>query len=116
RVLAQLRDLATLKSMGFTRGQLALLLLVEHGALGLLGVAIGAVAGWAATVVALGGVTSAAPMPVLAIVAGTALVVLAAVGVPAWRGGRPPPLPAAPAKPPPARLARLGRPRPPFLP
>jgi putative ABC transport system permease protein len=109
RVLAQLRDLATLKSMGFTRGQLALLLLVEHGALGLLGVAIGAVAGWAATVVALGGVTSAAPMPVLAIVAGTALVVLAAVGVPAWRGGRTPPIPAAPAKPPQGHLSRLAR-------
>ncbi len=47
RVLGQLRDLATLKSMGFTRGQVALLLLVEHGALGLLGVALGTLAGWA---------------------------------------------------------------------
>ncbi|MDA0635625.1 ABC transporter permease [Nonomuraea sp. MCN248] len=108
RVLTQLRDLATLKSMGFTRGQVALLLLVEHGALGLLGVALGAVAGWAATVAALGA-TSVAPMPVLTIVAGTALVVLAAVGVPAWRGGRTPPIPAASTQPPGGRLSRLAR-------
>src|SRR5690606_35336851 len=108
RVLGQLRDLATLKSMGFTRGQLALLLLVEHGALGLLGVALGTVIGWAAAVMLLGA-PSVAPMPVLAIVAGTALVVLAAVGVPAWRGGRTPPIPAAPAQPPSGHLSRLAR-------
>jgi putative ABC transport system permease protein len=108
RVLGQLRDLATLKSMGFTRGQLALLLLVEHGALGLLGVALGTLAGWGGTVAVLG-TTSVAPMPVLAIVAGTALVVLAAVGVPAWRGGRTPPIPAAPALPPRGHLSRLAR-------
>ncbi|GAA3133960.1 hypothetical protein GCM10020001_065600 [Nonomuraea salmonea] len=108
RVLGQLRDLATLKSMGFTRGQLALLLLVEHGALGLLGVAIGTVAGWGVMAAVLGP-TSVAPIPVLAIVAGTALLVLAAVGVPAWRGGRTPPIPAAPAAPPSGRLSRLAR-------
>ncbi|MFG1698627.1 FtsX-like permease family protein [Nonomuraea sp. NPDC049309] len=108
RVLGQLRDLATLKSMGFTRGQIALLLLVEHGALGLLGVAVGTVAGWALMVAVLGP-TSVAPVPVLAIVAGTALLVLAAVGVPAWRGGRTPPIPAAPAAPPQGRLSRLAR-------
>ncbi|MFI7639982.1 FtsX-like permease family protein [Nonomuraea sp. NPDC049400] len=108
RVLGQLRDLATLKSMGFTRGQIALLLLVEHGALGLLGVAIGAVVGWGVTAVVLGA-TSVAPIPVLAIVAGTALVVLAAVGVPAWRGGRTPPIPDAPALPPRGHLSRLAR-------
>ncbi|MEV5326107.1 FtsX-like permease family protein [Nonomuraea sp. NPDC052634] len=108
RVLGQLRDLATLKSMGFTRGQIALLLLVEHGALGLLGVAVGTVAGWA-LMVALLGPTSVAPVPVLAIVAGTALLVLAAVGVPAWRGGRTPPIPAAPAAPPQGHLSRLAR-------
>ncbi|GAB2920033.1 FtsX-like permease family protein [Nonomuraea fastidiosa] len=108
RVLGQLRDLATLKSMGFTRGQIALLLMVEHGALGLLGVAVGTVAGWA-LMVALLGPTSVAPVPVLAIVAGTALLVLAAVGVPAWRGGRTPPIPAAPAAPPQGHLSRLAR-------
>ncbi|MFI7445457.1 FtsX-like permease family protein [Nonomuraea indica] len=108
RVLGQLRDLATLKSMGFTRGQVALLLLTEHGSLGLLGVLLGAVAGWAATVAVLGA-SLVAPMPVLTIVASTALVVLAAVGVPAWRGGRTPPIPAAPAVPPRGHLSRLAR-------
>ncbi|MEU7830511.1 MULTISPECIES: FtsX-like permease family protein [unclassified Nonomuraea] len=108
RVLGQLRDLATLKSMGFTRGQVALLLLVEHGALGLLGVGVGTLAGWAATVAVLG-TTSVAPVPVLAIVGGTTLTVLAAVGVPAWRGGRTPPIPGAPAAPPRGHLSRLAR-------
>ncbi|NUT40759.1 MAG: ABC transporter permease, partial [Thermoactinospora sp.] len=46
RVLGQLRDLATLKSLGFTRGQVALLLVAEHGALGLLGIGLGLAAGW----------------------------------------------------------------------
>lgn len=108
RVLGQLRDLATLKSMGFTRAQVALLLLVEHGALGLLGVLLGTLAGWGVMVAVLGA-TSIAPVPVLAIVAGTALVVLAAVGLPAWRGGRTPPIPAAPAAPPRGHLSRLAR-------
>ncbi|MEO3804272.1 FtsX-like permease family protein [Nonomuraea sp. B1E8] len=108
RVLGQLRDLATLKSMGFTRGQITLLLVVEHGALGLLGVALGALAGWGVMAAVLGP-TSVAPVPVLAIVAGTALVVLAAVGLPAWRGGRTPPIPAAPASPPRGHLSRLAR-------
>ncbi|SEG58652.1 putative ABC transport system permease protein [Nonomuraea solani] len=108
RVLGQLRDLATLKSMGFTKGQVALLLLVEHGALGLLGVVIGAAAGWGLMAAVLGPF-SVAPGPVLAIVAGTALVVLAAVGVPAWRGGRTPPIPDVPAAPPRGHLSRLAR-------
>ncbi|MEU6720570.1 FtsX-like permease family protein [Nonomuraea sp. NPDC046802] len=108
RVLGQQRDLATLKSMGFTKGQVALLLLVEHGALGLVGVAIGGVAGWGVMAAVLGA-SSVAPGPVLAIVAGTALVVLAAVGVPAWRGGRTPPIPDAPVSPPHGRLSRLAR-------
>lgn len=108
RVLGQLRDLATLKSMGFTRAQVASVLVVEHGALGLLGVALGTVAGSAVTMVVLGG-SSVAPVPALAIVGGTALVVLAAVGVPAWRGGSTPPIPAAPAAPPRGHLSRLAR-------
>ncbi|MCK2221741.1 ABC transporter permease [Actinomadura sp. ATCC 31491] len=108
RVLTQLRDLATLKSLGFTRGQVALLLLVEHGALGLIGVGAGALAGWGVMALVLGG-TSVAPVPVLAIIGGTALVVLAAVGLPAWRGGRTPPIPDVPAGPPRGRLSRLAR-------
>ncbi|MEV0582180.1 FtsX-like permease family protein [Nonomuraea sp. NPDC050310] len=108
RVLGQLRDLATLKSLGFTRHQIAALLVVEHGALGLLGIGLGLSAGWAACVWVLGA-TSAAPLPVLAIAVGAALVVLAAVGLPAWRGGRTPPIPAAPGAPPRGHLSRLAR-------
>ncbi|MFI9553259.1 ABC transporter permease [Nonomuraea endophytica] len=108
RVLGQLRDLATLKSMGFTRAQVAGLLVVEHGALGLVGVALGGVAGLAVIAVVLGP-AAIAPAPVLLIVAGTALVVLAAVGLPAWRGGRTPPIPAAPSAPPRGHLSRLAR-------
>lgn len=108
RVLSQLRDLATLKSMGFTRGQLASLLLVEHGALGLLGIALGVLPGWLVTWLVLD-TSSVALVPLLAIVAGTALVVLVAVGVPAWRGSRTPPIPAAPSAPPRGRLSRLAR-------
>ncbi|MEV0618096.1 FtsX-like permease family protein [Nonomuraea sp. NPDC050404] len=108
RVLGQLRDLATLKAMGFTKRQVALLLLVEHGALGLLGVAAGALAGWGVMAAVLGA-GSVAPIPVLAIIAGTALAVLAAVGVPAWRGGRTPPIPDVPTGPPRGHLSRLAR-------
>ncbi|NUR83305.1 MAG: ABC transporter permease, partial [Nonomuraea sp.] len=70
RVLGQLRDLATLKSMGFTSLQIALLLVVEHGTLGLVGTGIGALAGWVATAAVLG-TTSVAAVPVVAIVGGT---------------------------------------------
>ncbi|MER7502259.1 FtsX-like permease family protein [Nonomuraea pusilla] len=108
RVLGQLRDLATLKSLGFTGGQVALLLIAEHGALGLLGVALGAAAGWGSTVAVLGA-TSVAPGPVLSIVGGTAVVVLAAVAVPAWRGARTPPIPDVPSAPPRGHLSRLAR-------
>ena len=38
--------------------------------------------------------------PLAAIAGGTALTVLVAMGLPAWRGGRTPPIPAAPAAPP----------------
>ncbi|WP_084960885.1 FtsX-like permease family protein [Thermoactinospora rubra] len=108
RVLGQLRDLATLKSLGFTRRQVALLLIVEHGALGLLGIGLGTVGGLGVTMAVFGS-TSLAPLPVVAIAGGTALVVLAAVGLPAWRGGRTPPIPAAPAAPPRGHLSRLAR-------
>ncbi|MFI6501093.1 FtsX-like permease family protein [Nonomuraea typhae] len=108
RVLGQLRDLATLKSMGFTRGQIAAVLLVEHGALGLLGLLLGTVAG-GVVIAAVLGPAAVAPAPILLIAAGTALVVLAAVGLPAWRGGRTPPIPAAPSAPPRGHLSRLAR-------
>jgi len=111
RVLVQLRDIATLKSLGFTRGQVTLALLIEHGALGLAGVVLGVAAGWAITVYAMQDLV-VVPLslgPLAAIASGTALTVLVAVGLPAWRGGRTPPIPAAPAAPPRGRLSRLAR-------
>lgn len=111
RVLAQLRDIATLKSLGFTRGQVTRMLVAEHGSLGLFGIALGLIAGRLITTYALSDmvVVPLSPGPFAAIAVGTALVVLVAVWLPAWRGGRTPPIPAAPAAPPRGRLSRLAR-------
>ncbi|GGO14488.1 hypothetical protein GCM10010116_29200 [Microbispora rosea subsp. aerata] len=111
RILTQLRDIATLKSLGFTRGQISRMLLVEHGALGLAGIVLGVVAARLITAYALGEAVAAplSPEPHIAITVGTAVVVLVAIWLPAWRGGRTPPLPATPAAPPHGRLSRLAR-------
>ncbi|GIH90017.1 hypothetical protein Psi01_06470 [Planobispora siamensis] len=111
RVLTQTRDIATLKSLGYTRGQVFAVLVAEHGALGLLGIGLGTVCGLLVTTLALDGlsVLPLSPVPLLAIIAGAAAVVLVAVALPAWRGGRTPPIPAAPAAPPRGRLSRVAR-------
>ncbi|MBP2705172.1 FtsX-like permease family protein [Microbispora sp. RL4-1S] len=111
RVLTQVRDLATLKSLGFTAGQITRMLVVEHGALGLAGIVLGLVAGGLINAFALPDTVVAplAPGPLVAIVLGTGLTVLLAVWLPAWRGGRTPPLPTAPATPPRGHLSRLAR-------
>ncbi|MFJ2031215.1 ABC transporter permease [Streptosporangium sp. NPDC087985] len=111
RVLTQTRDIATLKSLGYTRSQIFGLLVVEHGALGLLGIAAGLVCGQIASSFALDGmpVLPLSPIPLLSIAGGTAAVVLVAVALPAWRGSRTPPIPAAPAAPPKGHLSRMAR-------
>jgi putative ABC transport system permease protein len=111
RVLTQLRDIATLKSLGFTPGQVTRMLLAEHGSLGLIGVALGLLAARMITVYALQDAVTVplSPGPLAAIAAGTTLVVVVAVWLPAWRGGRTPPIPAAPVAPPCGRLSRLAR-------
>ncbi|WP_189239648.1 FtsX-like permease family protein [Planomonospora parontospora] len=111
RVLAQTRDIATLKSLGYTRGQVVALLVTEHGALGLAGIALGVAGGQLAAALTLDGLPfpPLSPLPLLAIAAGTAAVVLVAAALPAWRGGRTPPIPAAPAAPPRGRLSRLAK-------
>ncbi|MGW5487046.1 ABC transporter permease [Streptosporangium sandarakinum] len=111
RVLTQTRDIATLKSLGYTRGQIFGLLTVEHGALGLLGIACGLVCGQLVAFFALDGVPllPPSPLPLLLIILGTAAVVVVAAALPAWRGGRTPPLPAVPAAPPRGRLSRMAR-------
>lgn len=111
RVLTQTRDIATLKSLGYTRGQIFGLLMAEHGALGLLGIATGLLCGRLVAALALDGmpVLPLSPIPLLAIAAGTAATVFVAVALPAWRGGRTPPIPSVPASPPGGRLSRLAR-------
>ncbi|MFC7644659.1 ABC transporter permease [Streptosporangium lutulentum] len=111
RVLAQTRDIATLKSIGYTRGQVFGVLMAEHGALGLLGIAIGLVCGQVAASLVLYGtpILPLSPIPLLAITGGTAAVVLIAVALPAWRGGRTPPIPAASTAPPRGHLSRMAR-------
>ncbi|MEW9532775.1 FtsX-like permease family protein [Microbispora sp. NPDC049125] len=111
RVLTQLRDIATLKSLGFTRGQVTRMLVVEHGTLGLLGIVLGVACARLITAYALAE-TVVVPLsagPLAAIAAGTALTVLLAVWLPAWRGGRTPPIPATSAAPPRGHLSRLAR-------
>ncbi|MDH2428094.1 FtsX-like permease family protein [Sphaerisporangium sp. TRM90804] len=110
RILSQRRDIATLKSLGFTRRQVVRMLVVEHGSLGLLGIALGVLCGRLITVYALAEtvVVPLSSAPLLGIAFGTALVVLVAVWLPAWRGGRTPPLPAA-AAPPRGHLSRAAR-------
>ncbi|WP_214106453.1 ABC transporter permease [Acrocarpospora catenulata] len=107
RVLGQLRDLATLKSLGFTGPQISRMLLAEHGLLGLLGIAGGLTAGHLITIAALRVPPSPAQLGAIAL--GTILTVLVAVWLPAWRGGRTTPIPATPALPPHGRLSRLAR-------
>ncbi|WP_433350061.1 FtsX-like permease family protein [Microtetraspora malaysiensis] len=111
RVLGQVRDIATLKSLGFTRRQVTWTLVAEHGVLGLLGIVLGLVAGRLITVYALPDtvVVPLSPGPFAAIALGTGLVVLGSVWVPAWGGGRTPPIPATPAAPPSGHLSRLAR-------
>ncbi|MGW4640116.1 FtsX-like permease family protein [Sphaerisporangium sp. NPDC004334] len=111
RVLTQRRDIATLKSLGFTRRQVVRMLVVEHGTLGMAGIAAGVLIGRLITAYALADtvVVPLSSAPLLAIAFGTALVVLIAVWLPAWRGGRTPPLPAAPVTPPRGHLSRMAR-------
>ncbi|GII82929.1 hypothetical protein Ssi03_09190 [Sphaerisporangium siamense] len=109
RVLTQQRDIATLKSLGFTRRQVVRMLLAEHGALGLAGVALGVLCGRLITVSTQAAVVPLSSAPLVAITCGAALVVLVAVWLPAWRGGRTPPIPAAPASPPRGHLSRMAR-------
>jgi len=98
-VLAQFRDIALLKSVGFTPRQLTSLLLLEHVSLGLLAAVAGAAIGYAATPLALrvtedplGMAASPVfdPLMTIAIVLGTSLVIAGTALVPAWRGAKTP--------------------------
>jgi putative ABC transport system permease protein len=95
RVLAQVEDLATLKTLGFTPAQVTQTVVAEHAVVGLVGAGLGVAAAWELTFPLLRGipttvVQAVAPLPIpwIAVIAGSAefLVVLAAA-FPAWRAG-----------------------------
>ncbi|MEU9886608.1 FtsX-like permease family protein [Sphaerisporangium sp. NPDC051011] len=111
RVLAQQRDIATLKSLGFTRRQVVRMLVIEHGSLGLAGIALGVLCGRLITAYTLAEtvVVPLSSAPLVAITFGAVLMVLVAVWLPAWSGGRTPPIPAAPSAPPRGHLSRMAR-------
>ncbi len=96
RVLVQRRDIAMLKALGFTAGQLVRTLIAEQGALGLAGIGLGLAAARIATsplfvrpVAGTGVSLAPLPGPWTALIAvGTAVTVVIATAVPAWRAGR----------------------------
>jgi putative ABC transport system permease protein len=95
RVLIQRQDLAMLKALGFTPGQVITMLLAEQTALGVAGTAVGlGIARLATSPLFLsspGGMPVAfAPLPVwwtALIAAGTVGTVAVATAIPAWRAG-----------------------------
>ncbi|MGW6784361.1 FtsX-like permease family protein [Streptomyces sp. NPDC054987] len=104
RVRGQLRDIAVLKAIGFTPGQVTRGFLVQHLAFALLGVALGT------TAIALlgarlpGRIGEAAAvwqdLPghtalMIGIPGGAVLLIAASTGLSAWRAGRVPPVPVA---------------------
>ncbi|WP_455354794.1 FtsX-like permease family protein [Streptomyces sp. SYSU K217416] len=119
RIRGQLRDIAILKAIGFTPGQVIRGFLLQHLAFALLGVTLGATAiallgaripgriGEAAAVWQdLPGYTAL----MLGIPSGAVLLIAAATGLAAWRAGRVPPVPAARAAlPSAAPMTGLGR-------
>ncbi|MGR4878120.1 FtsX-like permease family protein [Streptomyces sp. LARHCF249] len=119
RVRGQLRDIAVLKAVGFTPGQVTRGFLVQHLAFALIGVALGTAAiallgaripgriGEAAAVwQGLPGHTAL----MIGVPCGAVLLIAAATGLSAWRAGRVPPVPVARAAlPSAAPMTALGR-------
>lgn len=117
RVLVQLQDLAMLKALGFTPGQLVTMVVAEHAALGLAGEVIGLGVAQLSTHVLMrqapgSTLTAVAPLPaawVAAIAGGVAVALLAATAVPGARAGRIWPVAAVRPPVPGKRLSRLAR-------
>jgi len=117
RVLMQRRDLALLKALGFTPGQVVRMLLAEQTALGVAGTALGLAAAQVATSSAFvhpaaGVGVTLAPLPgawTLLVAAGTLLTVLIATAIPAWRAGRVSPVAAVQPSPPGGHLSPIAR-------
>jgi len=96
RVLVQRRDLAMLKALGFTPGQVVRMLLAEQLALGVAGTALGLAAARVATSPAFvhpaaGIGVTLSPLPgsaALVVAAGAIATTGIATAIPAWRAGR----------------------------
>src|SRR5579875_149701 len=117
RVLVQVQDLAMLKALGFTPGQLVAMVVAEHAALGLAGEVIGLGVAQLGTRLLMrqapvGTLAAVAPLPavwVAVIAAGVAIALLAATAVPGVRAGRIWPVAAVRPPAPGRRLSRLAR-------
>lgn len=115
RVLVQRADLGMLQTIGFTPGQVMTMLVAEHAALGLAGLAAGLGAARLLAPLILGEVpgvsAQAATLPLgwsLVIIGGVEAAVILATAVPGWRAGRVWPQAAAPM-PPQGHLSTLAR-------
>ena len=117
RVLMQRRDLAMLKALGFTPGQVVRTLIAEQTVLGVTGTGLGLVA---ARIVsspefvrpAPGIPVTLAPLPgswTVLIAAGTILTVVVATAIPAWRAGKVSPVAAVQPSPPRGHLSVIAR-------
>ena len=117
RVLVQLQDIAMLKALGFTPGQVVRMLVAEHSALGAAGIALGLGTARLLTASLLqrppaAALSAAAPLPaglVAVIALGAELAVALATLLPAWRAGRVSPVAAARSRRHAGRLSRLAR-------
>jgi putative ABC transport system permease protein len=117
RVLMQRRDIAMLKALGFTPGQVVRMLLAEQTALGVAGTALGLTTARLATSPAFvhppaGTGAGLAPLPVswtVLVAAGTILTVFVATAIPAWRAGRVSPVAAVQPSPPAGHLSSVAR-------
>jgi putative ABC transport system permease protein len=117
RILVQLQELAMLKTLGFTPGQLVGMLIAEQAVLGLAGAGMGVVLSGLLTAplmrhVPVGLLTAGALLPagwVVLIAGGTVMAVLLATAVPGWRAGRVWPVAAIRPSVPGGRLSRFAR-------
>lgn len=117
RVLVQLQELATLKTLGFTPGQVMGVVLAEQAAIGIAGTALGVAAARELTIPLLHGLPAGvlpavAPQPAawaVLIGCGTELAVVVAAAVPGWRAGRVRPVVSTARPQPSGRLSWLTR-------
>jgi putative ABC transport system permease protein len=117
RVLVQRQDIAMLKALGFTPGQVVRMLLAEQTLLGAAGAGLGLVVARVATSSAFvrppdGTAVSLGPLSgswMALIAVGTVLTVAVATVIPAWRAGKVSPVAAVQPSPPRGHLSLVAR-------